>query len=83
MCIDVQAGKTVPIGAALAELEVERVASRLPAEASSDAAAQNGPEPRAASVPASAPPAKHAPVSRTVRMFIEENGLDMVHTSTT
>ena len=74
--IAAQAGQTVPIGAALAELEVEGVAETAaapPIELKPETA-HPAPQPRAA---APATPAEHARVSPAVRKLVQENQLDL------
>lgn len=68
--IDVQPGQTVPIGAALAELEIEGAAPPEKPKA---------PEPKAAAPapPQPAPPADHARVSPAVRKLVQDNNLDL------
>jgi 2-oxoisovalerate dehydrogenase E2 component (dihydrolipoyl transacylase) len=74
--IAVQAGQTVPIGAPLAELEVEGAtdtAASPPTELKPETARQ-APEPR---VTAPARPAEPARVSPAVRKLVQDNQLDL------
>jgi len=74
--IAVQAGQTVPIGAPLAELEVEGVADTAtapPIEMKPEAARQ-APEPRVAEP---ARPTEPARVSPAVRKLVQDNQLDL------
>ena len=74
--IDVQPGQTVPIGAALAEMEVEGAAVTPPAAAPAPA-----PPPPAAAKPeparAAPPPADGARISPAVRKLVQDNNLDL------
>ena len=74
--IDVQPGQTVPIGAALAEIEVEGATPAEPA-AQPPKPAEPRPEPaRAAAAPAPAT-TDHARVSPAVRKLVQDNNLDL------
>jgi len=73
--IDVQPGQTVPIGAALAEIEVEGATPAEPAAQPPKPA-----EPRREPLPAAAAPAHatdHARVSPAVRKLVQDNNLDL------
>src|SRR5260370_26777143 len=76
--IDVQPGQTVPIGAALAEIEVEGAtpaAPPPPTPAEPRAEPQPQPTPRAAAAPATG--TDHARVSPAVRKLVQDNNLDL------
>jgi 2-oxoisovalerate dehydrogenase E2 component (dihydrolipoyl transacylase) len=74
--IKVSAGETVPIGAALAELEVEGVA--VAAEARPEAPAEvQSPPPQASPATARATQADSGRISPGVRKLLEENGLEL------
>ena len=68
--IEAQPGQTVPIGAALAEFEVE---GAVPAPAPAPTPA----EPKAEPEPAPAAPAEGARISPAVRKLVEDNHLDL------
>ena len=68
--IKVSPGETVPIGAALAELEVEGVTAA--AEDKAEAAAEIPPRPQASPAPAAS-----GRISPGIRKLIEENGLEI------
>jgi len=70
--IEVQAGQTVPIGAALAELEVEGATPAPPPPKPAEPRAE---QPRAAAPPA--PAADHARVSPAVRKLVQDHNLDL------
>ena len=70
--IEVQAGQTVPIGAALAELEVEGATPAPPPPKPAEPRAE---PPRAAAAPA--PAADHARVSPAVRKLVQDHNLDL------
>ena len=70
--IAVQPGQTVPIGAALAEMEVEgAVAAAAPAPAPAEPKAAEPPRPVAA------PPSDGGRISPAVRKLVEDNHLDL------
>jgi len=74
--IDVQPGQTVPIGAALAEIEVEGSTPAAPAPAKpAEPRPEPPPPPRAAAAPA--PATDHARVSPAVRKLVQDNNLDL------
>ncbi len=75
--IDVQPGQTVPIGAALAEIEVEGATPAEPAAQPPKPAEPMAepPPPRAAATPA--PATAHARVSPAVRKLVQDNNLDL------
>ncbi|HEV2217691.1 MAG TPA: dihydrolipoamide acetyltransferase family protein [Candidatus Dormibacteraeota bacterium] len=74
--IEVQPGQTVPIGAALAEIEVEGATPPAAAVAAPSKPAEPRPEPpRAAAAPA--PATDHARVSPAVRKLVQDNDLDL------
>jgi 2-oxoisovalerate dehydrogenase E2 component (dihydrolipoyl transacylase) len=75
--IDVQPGQTVPIGAALAEIEVEgpTPAASAPPKPAAPRAEQQPPPPHAAAAPA--PATDHARVSPAVRKLVQDNNLDL------
>jgi 2-oxoisovalerate dehydrogenase E2 component (dihydrolipoyl transacylase) len=79
--IEVQPGQTVPIGAALAELEVEgAVTAPAPADASKAPEAHAG----AAEAPAPSPaPPDHARMSPAVRKLVQDNNLDLAQIKAT
>ena len=68
--IAVQPGQTVPIGAALAEMEVEGAAPAAPAAPPQPAPVEPGPEPVRA-------PAEPGRLSPAVRKLVEDNRLDV------
>jgi len=70
--IEVQAGQTVPIGAALAELEVEGATPAPPPPKPAEPRAE---QPRATAPPA--PAADHARVSPAVRKLVQDHNLDL------
>ena len=72
--IDVQPGQTVPIGAALAEIEVEGATPAAPPPPK-PAEPPAPPPPHAAAAPA--PPTDHARVSPAVRKLVQDNNLDL------
>src|SRR5438132_8950708 len=76
--IDVQPGQTVPIGAALAEIEVEgatpATAPAAPAKPAEPAEPRAEP-PHAAAAPA--PATEHARVSPAVRKLVQDHDLDL------
>jgi 2-oxoisovalerate dehydrogenase E2 component (dihydrolipoyl transacylase) len=73
--IDVQPGQTVPIGAALAEIEVE---GATPAEPAAQPPKPPEPRPEPPRVAASpAPATDHARVSPAVRKLVQDNNLDL------
>jgi len=73
--IDVQPGQTVPIGAALAEIEVEGATPAEPAAQPPKPAELRPEPPRAAAAPA--PATDHARVSPAVRKLVQDNNLDL------
>ena len=77
--IAVQPGQTVPIGAALAEMEVEGAApAPSPAEGTESRSPAPAPAPAAAPPAATAaPPAEGARISPAVRRLVEDNHLDL------
>jgi len=72
--IDVQPGQTVPIGAALAEIEVEGATPAAPPPPK-PAEPPAPPPPHAAAAPA--PATDHARVSPAVRKLVQDNNLDL------
>jgi len=73
--IDVQPGQTVPIGAALAEIEIEGATPAEPAAQPPKPAELRPEPPRAAAAPA--PATDHARVSPAVRKLVQDNNLDL------
>ena len=73
--IDVQPGQTVPIGAALAEMEVEGATPAAPAAPAPKPAEPRSEPPRAAAAPAAA--TEHARVSPAVRKLVQDHDLDL------
>ncbi len=74
--IDVQPGQTVPIGAALAEIEVEGATPAAPPPPKpAEPPAPAPPPPHAAAAPA--PATDHARVSPAVRKLVQDNNLDL------
>ena len=74
--IDVQPGQTVPIGAALAEIEVEGATPTAPSAPPPPRPAEPRAEPpRAAAAPA--PATDHARVSPAVRKLVQDHNLDL------
>jgi 2-oxoisovalerate dehydrogenase E2 component (dihydrolipoyl transacylase) len=73
--IDVQPGQTVPIGAALAEIEVEGTTPAEPAAQPPKRAEPRPEPPRAVAAPA--PATDHARVSPAVRKLVQDNNLDL------
>jgi 2-oxoisovalerate dehydrogenase E2 component (dihydrolipoyl transacylase) len=73
--IDVQPGQTVPIGAALAEIEIEGASPAEPAAQPPKPAEPRPEPPRAAAAPA--PATDHARVSPAVRKLVQDNNLDL------
>jgi len=74
--IDVQPGQTVPIGAALAEMEVEGVTPAAPPPKPVEPKAEP-PRAAAAPAPAPAPATDHARVSPAVRKLVQDHHLDL------
>src|SRR5256714_12132933 len=74
--IDVQPGQTVPIGAALAEIEVEGAAPAAPAAPAPKPAEPRAEPPRAAAAPAAAAATDPARVSPAVRQLGQGHNLD-------
>ena len=75
--IDVQPGQTVPIGAALAEIEVEGAAPAAPAASAPKPAEPRAEPPRAAAAPAAAAATDPARVSPAVRKLVQDHNLDL------
>jgi 2-oxoisovalerate dehydrogenase E2 component (dihydrolipoyl transacylase) len=73
--IDVQPGQTVPIGAALAEIEVEGATPAAPPAPPPKPAEPRAEPPRAAAAPE--PATDHARVSPAVRKLVQDNNLDL------
>jgi 2-oxoisovalerate dehydrogenase E2 component (dihydrolipoyl transacylase) len=73
--IDVQPGQTVPIGAALAEIEVEGATPAEPAAQPPKPPEPRPEPPRAAAAPA--PATDHARVSPAVRKLVQDNNLEL------
>ncbi|HEV2477078.1 MAG TPA: biotin/lipoyl-containing protein, partial [Candidatus Dormibacteraeota bacterium] len=74
--IAVQAGQTVPIGAPLAELEVEGAADAA-ASAPTELKPETGPTPPQSHMAAPAPSAEQARISPAVRKLVQDNQLDL------
>jgi len=72
--IDVQPGQTVPIGAALAEIEVEGAVAPAPAV---EQPKQPDARPAVAAPAPMAAPTDHARVSPAVRKLVQDNNLDL------
>jgi len=75
--IDVQPGQTVPIGAALAEIEVEGATPTAPSPPEPAEPRAEPPPPQAAAAAAPAPATDHARVSPAVRKLVQDNNLDL------
>jgi 2-oxoisovalerate dehydrogenase E2 component (dihydrolipoyl transacylase) len=73
--IDVQPGQTVPIGAALAEIEIEGASPAEPAAQPPKPPEPRPEPPRAAAAPA--PATDHARVSPAVRKLVQDNNLEL------
>ncbi|TMC04472.1 MAG: 2-oxo acid dehydrogenase subunit E2, partial [Chloroflexi bacterium] len=73
--IDVQPGQTVPIGAALAEIEVEGATPATAPAAPAKPAEPRAEPPHAAAAPA--PATEHARVSPAVRKLVQDHDLDL------
>src|SRR5437899_12698424 len=73
--IDVQPGQTVPIGAALAEIEGEGATPAAPAAQPPKPAEPRREPPRTAAAPA--PATDHTRVSPAVRKLVQDNNLDL------
>src|SRR5947207_5618942 len=73
--IDVQPGQTVPIGAALAKIEVEGATPATAPAAPAKPAEPRAEPPHAAAAPA--PAADHARVSPAVRKLVQDHNLDL------
>jgi 2-oxoisovalerate dehydrogenase E2 component (dihydrolipoyl transacylase) len=75
--IDVQPGQTVPIGAALGEIEVEGATPTAPSPPEPAEPRAEPPPPQAAAAAAPAPATDHARVSPAVRKLVQDNNLDL------